>query len=129
MAQLRFFSYCILVLFLFTKNPASAQETNLPAALFQKWVHSHEEDKPGIKVYRGSAYDFPPSRGREGFRLKKNGTVIWSAIAATDGNKNVKGTWNRKGNNLLEIRLAGGEKFQMEILSAEKDILKIKNQF
>ena len=37
--------------------------------MFKHWTHSREEDSEGIKVYRPNEYNFPPSRGREGFEL------------------------------------------------------------
>ena len=37
------------------------------------WIHSYEEDTEDVRVYRPRSYDFPLSRGRTGFEIKKNG--------------------------------------------------------
>ncbi len=45
-------------------------------ALLGEWVHSHEEDEPGRKVYRRSGYPFPPARGRDAVELKADDTAV-----------------------------------------------------
>jgi hypothetical protein len=47
----------------------------MPSAIFKHWVHSWEEDTEDVAVYRPSDYQFPLSRGRDGFEIKKNGDL------------------------------------------------------
>jgi hypothetical protein len=65
----------------------------LPIVLFQKWIHSHEDDRDDIRVYRPVDYDFPPARGRDGLAFRSDGVYVRSPIAPTDGNLEVIGTW------------------------------------
>ena len=46
--------------------------------IYKHWIHSHEEDTEDKKVYRPSTFEFPPSRGRDGFEIKENGEFILS---------------------------------------------------
>src|SRR5438067_5415234 len=48
------------------------------------WIHSHEEDKGDVKVYRPSTFNFPLSRGRDGFEIMQNGTFIMYSIGKAD---------------------------------------------
>ncbi len=51
--------------------------TQLPNEIFQRWIHSFEEDKGEITVYRPEEYDFPLSRrGREGIEFRPDGVFI-----------------------------------------------------
>lgn len=58
--------------------------TNLPSAIFRKWIHSHEVDSGGLTIYRPEDYPFPPARrahGRESRRaLGPVGTktILWA---------------------------------------------------
>jgi hypothetical protein len=48
--------------------------------IYNNWVHSYEEDTENEKVYRLSTFEFPPSRGRDGFEIDENGKVIKSSV-------------------------------------------------
>lgn len=52
--------------------------------LGKHWIHSHEEDKGDVKVYRPSTFNFPISRGRDGFEIMQNGTFIVYGIGKAD---------------------------------------------
>ena len=43
------------------------------AALAKTWIHSHEEDKGGLQVFRPADYAFPPARGRDALHLEAGG--------------------------------------------------------
>ncbi len=55
-----------------------------PQEIFKHWIHSHEEDGDDYRIFRPSSYEFPLSRGREGFEIKENGTFIWYRIAPAE---------------------------------------------
>jgi hypothetical protein len=59
------------------------------------WTHSYEEDQGDTVVYRPGTFDFPPSRGREGFEFNDNGKFKNYVIAPTDGINTVKGSWKK----------------------------------
>lgn len=104
------------------------QSQSIPEGLYGAWVHSHEEDTAEARVFRPHGYDFPPSRGREGFEVKANGQFIHYAIAPTDGTVSREGTWVMEG-NILKVSFPQGEPsgMELEVLEASKDILKLRN--
>jgi len=98
----------------------------LPDAIFQHWVHSHEEDESEIKFFRNADYEFPMSRLRMGFDLKKDGTFIQYTIGSNDLSKKVFGNWELVDNK-IKIFLRGNETIKfIEILSCDENLLKIK---
>jgi hypothetical protein len=78
-----------------------------PALLAGSWVHSHEEDREGIQVFRPASYDFPPSRGRESFTLRPDGTAVAGLPGPDDrGISTDAGNWQLHG-DVLHIRCPG----------------------
>ena len=73
--------------------------------LYQRWVHSHEENTDAEMVFRPAHYGFPPSRGRIGFDLKPDGTYTAIGIAPTDGPLPTEGTWKLSGGNVVHYKL------------------------
>lgn len=70
--------------------------------LQQRWLHSHEEDGPAEMVYRPASYPFPRSRGRSGFELKPDQTLVNIQPGANDAPTATTGTWAvDEANNLL----------------------------
>jgi hypothetical protein len=65
-----------------------------PELLQRAWMHSHEEDTDKNEVYRPSTFAFPPARGRTGFELKSDETLIETGIGATDRRTHGTGKWN-----------------------------------
>ncbi len=74
--------------------------------LTQHWLHSHEEDTPTSTVYRPAKFSFPPSRGRKGFDLKPDGTLIAKKPGATDQTETRAGTW-KLVDNKLQLSVGG----------------------
>ncbi|MDN5200806.1 hypothetical protein QQ008_05525 [Fulvivirgaceae bacterium BMA10] len=116
----------ILMLPLF--NDCLAQKNkNLDKIYHVKWLRSMEEDEHEIRVYRPESYNFPPSRGRTGFRLNDDKTFINYEIAPTDGILERLGIWERLGDKHLGIIFEDSKRnFQIEIISLTKDNLKIR---
>src|SRR5262245_41183223 len=100
----------------------------LPPALFRVWMHSREEDAGGVKVYRPEGYKFPPSRGRTGFEIKKDGGFIAHDIAPTDGILKVPGTWKLEGKDRLVVSFPNTkrEPLTLQIVSCDDKMLKVK---
>lgn len=100
----------------------------LPDGIYKAWLHSREEDKGGVKVYRPKDFKFPPARGRAGFEIKKGGEFVELAIAAADGTEKVKGKWKLAGKNKVEVTFPGTDRKgkTFEVVSCDGKVLKIK---
>src|SRR5688500_17187540 len=71
--------------------------------LVNHWVHSYEEDSPGVLVFRPNTYTFPLSRGRDEMELREYGSVIRYEIAPADGLARDTGSWHLSEDRLLTI--------------------------
>ncbi len=102
----------------------------LPSEIFKHWVHSYEEDTEDVEVYRPRGHDFPPSRGRTGFEIRKNGEFVQYDIAPTDGLQRVMGHWKAEGTDRIEVSLESPFRRSsiLNIESCDKDILKIRKK-
>jgi hypothetical protein len=93
-------------------------------ALLGEWVHSHEEDQPGLTVFRRSGYGFPPARGRDAVELKADDTAIVRGPGPTDVPEEKAGTWELDGET---IRLdAGGEARALDVVSCDDERLVVR---
>jgi hypothetical protein len=70
--------------------------------LCRRWVHSHEEDAEGQKVFRPADYPFPPSRGRLSFELSADGSARVRRPGATDRAVGSRGHWKLE-DDVLEL--------------------------
>lgn len=112
-------------------NPATIVQVismNLPNSIFQRWIHSREEDVGDTLVYRPLDYPFPPARGREGLEFRENGEFISYQIGATDRNVGVPGKWRIKETNLVEIQFPNqsDSSYTLTILECNEQILKVR---
>ena len=109
-------------------NSSRDNPDQLPSCLFRLWIHSHEEDSEGVKVYRPSDYKFPPSRGRNGFEIKVNGEFIYYGIAPTDGSKKFIGYWQEKSNHQIDVYMEERtiRPYRIYIFSCDESILRIE---
>lgn len=73
--------------------------------LFGRWLHSHEEDTPDATVYRRDSFPFPPSRGRHGFELRDDGSLLDLGPGAGDRPSPGAGTWEQPAPD--ELKLCG----------------------
>ncbi|MCB0546819.1 MAG: hypothetical protein KDD19_04475 [Phaeodactylibacter sp.] len=103
-------------------------ESTYPEELIGAWIHSHEDDTQEVKVYRPASYDFPPSRGREGFNLMEGGECIYYGIAPADGSTNEPASWSWADGSMLTIKrkAEGAPEMVMEVVSVGEDMLKVK---
>ena len=100
----------------------------LDACLVRRWLHSHEEDTPDVRVYRPADYPFPPARGRDGFEFRPGREFIYLGIAPADGTEESNGRWmieapDRVG---IEVDNARIEPFSLEVVSCDGETLKVK---
>ncbi len=78
--------------------------------LYQRWMHSHEEDGQNYQVFRPANFNFPPSRGRTGFELDSLGHGYWGAIAPTDGIVWRDASWSIDADSVIKIKVLKGPK-------------------
>jgi hypothetical protein len=103
--------------------------------LNKTWMHSREESGDKYDAYRPEGFDFPPSRGREGFKIFKNGDFIQLSIAPQDGIQEDKGSWSfdKKSQTIsVEVASRAGtsvKPYKMKVLEANSKILKVKRIF
>jgi hypothetical protein len=125
--------YFPLLLLLFCLTGATCERaTERHLSLYDKtWLHSNEEDATDIKVYRPNTYNFPPSRGRTGFALEKDGVFRLYTIAPTDGLEEHKGEWKMVKPNLFRISFPEKEPagFDLELISISENVLKVRQNF
>jgi len=94
---------------------------SLPDEVFRHWVHSHEEDRGDVQVYRPADFPFPPARGRRGFELERDGHVVIYGPGPTDKPEAVSERWSATGPDRARV----GDR-QLEIVSVEPDRLTVR---
>lgn len=129
---------CTLIsLIVFTGCPQipTAPPTTTPTTpnLYKKWLNSYEEETSSAneRCYRPAGYNFPQSRMRSGFQFNKDGTMSIFYPGPTDALVTQQGTWTRKSENQLEVKLNNpnsnqNQTFLVDITSFSNDLLKIK---
>lgn len=126
---MRYASFLCLLCLLFLAN--TCKKNTLESELIGKtWLHSYEEDEGDVTVYRPNTYDFPPSRGRTGFALEKEGVLKQYDIAPTDGLEEHLGKWTREGKDKIRVHFESNgqpsEAYTIEVVSLKDEVLKIK---
>jgi hypothetical protein len=79
-------------------------------------------------VFRPDSYNFPPSRGRQSFDLKADGSLIRTGIGPTDRTQQSQGHWKLEDGEKLEFYTGSdpAPSRVMEIAEADKDRLVVK---
>jgi hypothetical protein len=92
------------------------------------WMHSREEDEPGIQVFRPASYDFPPARGREGFEFRADHGADFLGISPRDGSARSTCTWRIRAGNIPELVVVfpDGRSEAFCVVSAERDRLVLR---
>jgi hypothetical protein len=93
--------------------------------LNNRWIHSHEEDTPSEMVFRSASFNFPRSRGRSGFELRPDQSLVEIQPGAADQPEETKGRWELQlGKNLLFFKPGAKQPTRaMKIVSADNDRL------
>ncbi len=71
------------------------------ANLIGRWVHAHEEDTDRGRVFRPADHQLPPSRGRETWELRADGSFVGARPGPTDEPAQTAGSWALEGDRLL----------------------------
>lgn len=96
----------------------------------REWVHYHEGDTPpNRKAYKPADFDFPPSRGRDRFKIFSDGTAMLTFIGPNDAPVERKGIWNKqRDKNKIVIHLEATDyakvaTYMMEFYKLQDDTL------
>ena len=102
--------------------------TKIDKRLLQRgWWHAHEEDTPGVTVFKPDSQEPPPSRrGRVRYELKGGGHVTRRAPGPTDRSEAANGRGSIDSEGRLAIRIPGSDDVVHEIVSLEPDRLVLK---
>ena len=98
--------------------------------LCKRWLHSYEENTVDEMVFRPASFNFPPARGRTGFELRPDQSLIEIGIGPTDRVEENPGKWKlERGNQLLFYSQSSRDPTQvMQIVSVDEDRLVIKKR-
>ncbi|WP_398467906.1 hypothetical protein [Tardiphaga sp.] len=94
--------------------------------LANNWVHSHEEDVPGVLVFRPDTFAFPPSRGRKLLSLDPSGHFEGQVPGADDRPSPTSGKWSVEGDHLHLDGDRPGVAQDLTIESLEPDRLVVR---
>jgi hypothetical protein len=105
-----------------------ANNNNLSPTIFQHWTHSGEEDVGDIYVYRTNDYQFPPSRGRDGFEIKASGEFILYGPGPTDRPQQIVGGWTMEDPDRIKVRVSiwGTNERIIEFVFCDEKLLKLR---
>ena len=70
-------------------------------AILGDWIHAHERDSAGSKVYVDASEPLPPSRGRQRLTFRADGTFVDVQPGADDRAIQASGTYEFEGTKLL----------------------------
>jgi hypothetical protein len=93
--------------------------------LRQEWVHSHEEDTDGARVFRPASFPFPPSRGRRAIDLRRADVLVQTGPGPADRPETVPGRWRVAGDTLTLMKDgAPDETLDIVAISANRLLLR-----
>lgn len=120
--------FTVLMIICLTGCNSGKQITKMSPDIYNHWMHSHEEHVGDVEYFRPSTYQFPPSRGRLGFEIKKEGQFTLYTIAPADGRDQIDGEWIfvPPDTIIAEFPGIGNRDFQFKIVSCNKELLIIK---
>ena len=99
--------------------------TGRQGLLTRRWLHAHEEDTATETVFRPATYKFPPSRGRWGFELNADGTMLDIGLGPADRPQEKAGTWKLEDIDRL-LFFGGAEPSRsLRIVSVDRERLLI----
>jgi hypothetical protein len=99
----------------------------ISAALCRHWVHSFEEDTPGLRIFRPVEFPFPPARGRESIEFLPHGQCLHHPIGPTDLPLSLPGTWKMIARDKCRMSVKGYDPTDFKILELNNEKLVVKN--
>src|SRR5919112_1857013 len=105
-----------------TASPVSTYD-----ALFGHWIHSREEDRDDVQVFRREGFSFPVSFGRDGFRMFDDGIFLQEDIGPADGIVTVPGRWSSRTPGRVAVRFGGARPdYDFEVVDVDDNVLRIR---
>ena len=113
---------------------ASVNTEKIPLAiniddLFQHWLRSTEEERPGetVQVFRpAGSITFPPSRFRMEYKFNRNGVCEWYSLASDDAHRFKTGTWRIDANDSTMLQItADGTVTLYRIVTLSRTLLRL----
>ncbi|HKP94017.1 MAG TPA: hypothetical protein VJS88_08985 [Chthoniobacterales bacterium] len=95
--------------------------------LTKRWIHSHEEDTANEMVFRTADYNFPRSRGRSGFELRPDQSMVEIQPGPADAGAETAGKWGMEKGQLAFYKPGAKEpERKLKIVSADSDRLVVE---
>jgi hypothetical protein len=108
-------------------STSTASPTTTYDALFGHWIHSREEDRHDVQVFRRKGFAFPVSFGRDGFRMFDDGTFLQEDVGPADGIVTVPGRWSSRIPGRVAVRFGGARPdYDFEVVDLDDDVLRIR---
>lgn len=83
-------------------DPVRSEQSTAAARIIGEWFHSHEEDSPGVTVYRPSSFEFPRARmPRDSITLSTGGRAAVGAPGPADRADRTPGQWSLVGDQVV----------------------------
>ena len=90
-------------------------------------MHSREEDRGDIQVFRPPDFAFPPSFGRDGFEMRPDGEFVQHDIGPADGTVQVRGRWTAKGPDRVAVTFGGARPdYAFTVIDVDDELLRIR---
>jgi hypothetical protein len=106
---------------------STATPTITHGSLFGHWIHSREEDRDDVQVFRREGFSFPVSFARDGFRMFADGTFLQEDIGPADGIVTVPGRWSSRIRGRVAARFGGARPdYDFEVVDVDDDVLRIR---
>jgi hypothetical protein len=94
--------------------------------LQRRWLHAHEEDSPGLAVFRPETHPLPPARGRTGYEFLPGGRLVRIGPGPTDRTLASQGTWTLDAQGRVIVQIPGQSEEVLEISTLDADRLVVK---
>lgn len=96
--------------------------------LYGSWVHSHEEDRDGVQIYRpAGSREFPAARFRMAYIFREDGTCEWMYLAPNDAHHLREGSWRFDDDDPAVIHVTQDDRvLTYRILTLTSDILRMR---
>lgn len=96
------------------------------ALIVGEWFHSHEEDSPGVWVYRPSSYGFPRARmPRDSISFSADGEAGIGRPGPTDRVERTPGSW-RLVDEQVVVQTGHGRTLQLDLHDADHPSLLLR---
>ena len=96
------------------------------AMLVGAWLHTHEDDQPGIRVFRSRSQPLPPARGRRGYEFHPDGSLTKIGSGSADQTVTSSGHWSADPQGRIHIHVQGEPEEILEVIAQDKDRLVVK---